>query len=49
MLSGWYVHSTVAYKDVPDSLKMYRGKDCENFIEHIEDAVLKSLALRTER
>ena len=28
VLSGWYVHSTVAYKDVPDSLKMYRDKAC---------------------
>ena len=26
--SGWSVHSTFAYGDVPDPLKMYRGKDC---------------------
>ena len=26
--SGWCVHSTFAYRDVPDPLKMYRGKDC---------------------
>ena len=27
--SGWCVHRTFAYGDVPDPLKMYRGKDCE--------------------
>ena len=38
--SVWCVHSTFAYGDVPDPLKMYRGKDCvEKFIEHIEDEV----------
>ena len=26
--SGWCVHSTFAYGDVPNPLKMYRGKDC---------------------
>ena len=26
--SGWCVHSTFAYEDVPDPLKMYRGTDC---------------------
>ena len=26
--SGWCVHSTCAYGDVPNPLKMYRGKDC---------------------
>ena len=26
--SGWCVHSTFAYGDVSDPLKMYRGKDC---------------------
>ena len=26
--SGWSVHSTFAYGDVPDSLKLYRGKQC---------------------
>ena len=36
--SEWCVHSTFAYKDVPDSLKMYRGKDCvEKFVEYIEE------------
>ena len=32
------MHSTFAYGDVPDSLKMYRAKDfVEKFIQHIED------------
>ena len=35
--SGWYVHSTFAYGDVSDPLKVYRSKDCvEKFVEHIE-------------
>ena len=25
--SGWCVHNTFAYGDVPNPLKMYRGKD----------------------
>ena len=25
--SGWYIHRTFAYGDVPDPLKIYRGKD----------------------
>ena len=38
--SGWYVHSTFAYGDAPDYLKMYRGKDCvEKFVEYIEKEV----------
>ena len=38
--SGWYVHSTFAYRDVPDPLKMYRGEDCvETFVEYIEEEV----------
>ena len=38
--SGWCVHSTFAYGDVPDPLKMYRGKDCvEKFVEYIEEEV----------
>ena len=28
VLSGWSVHSTFAYEDVSDPLKMYCGKDC---------------------
>ena len=40
MSSGWCVHSTFAYGDVPDPLKMYRGKDClEKSVEHIEKEV----------
>ena len=43
--SGWCVHSTFAYGDVPDPLKMYRGKDCvEKFIKHIEDEVKRLYA-----
>ena len=35
--SGWCVYSKFAYGDVPDPLKLYRGKDCvEKFVEHIE-------------
>ena len=38
--SGWCVHSNFAYGDVPDPLKMYRGKDCmEKFAEYIEKEV----------
>ena len=38
--SEWCVHSTFAYKDVPDPLKMNRGKDCvEKFVEYIEEEV----------
>ena len=38
--SGWCVHSTFAYEDVPDPLKMYRSKDCvEKFVEYIEEEV----------
>ena len=36
--SGWCVHSTFAYGDVSDPLKMYRGKDCvEKFVGYIEE------------
>ena len=38
--SGWCVHSTFAYGDVPDPLKIYRGKDCvEKFIEYLDEEV----------
>ena len=34
--SGWCAHSTFAYGDVFDPLKMYRAKDCvERFVGHI--------------
>ena len=40
VLSGCCVHRTFAYGDVPDPLKMYRGKDCvENVAEYIEQEV----------
>ena len=39
------VHNTFAYGDVPDILKIYRGKDCvETFIEHIEDGIKRLYA-----
>ena len=35
--SGWCVHSAFAYGDVPNPLKMYRGKHCvEKFVEYRE-------------
>ena len=38
--SGWCVHSTFAYGDVPNPLKMYRGRDCvEKFMEYIKKEV----------
>ena len=38
--SGWCVHSTFAYEDVSDPLKMYQGKVCvEMFVEYIEKEV----------
>ena len=38
--SGWCVHSTIPYGDVPDPLKMYWGKECvEKFVEYIEEEV----------
>ena len=40
--SGWYVHSIFAYGDVPDPLKMYRGKDCvEKFVEYLQEEAKK--------
>ena len=38
--SGWCVHSTFAYGNVLDPLKMYQGKDCaEKFVEYTEEEV----------
>ena len=38
--SGCCLHSTFAYGDVLDRLKMYRGKDCvEKFVEYIEEEI----------
>ena len=38
--SGFAVFSKFAYGDVPDPLKIYRGKDCvEEFVEHLEKEV----------
>ena len=38
--SGWCVHSTFSYGDVPDLLKMYQGKDyVEKSMEYIEEEV----------
>ena len=38
--SGWCVHSTFAYGDIRNPLKLYRGRDCvEKFVEYIEEEV----------
>ena len=38
--SGWCVHNTFAYGDVPDPLKIFRDKYCvEKFVEYIEEEV----------
>ena len=43
--SGWCVHSTFAYGDVPNPLKMYRGKDyVERFVEYIEEEMKRLYA-----
>ena len=37
VLPGWGVHSTFAYGNASDPLKMNRCKDCEEkFVEHIK-------------
>ena len=46
VLPGWCVHSTFAYGDVANPLKMYRGKDCEEkFVEYIEQKVKRLYTL----
>ena len=43
--SGWCVHTTFAYADVPDPSKMYHGKDCvEKFVEYIEEEIKRLYA-----
>ena len=43
--SRWCVHSTFVSGDVPDPLKMYRGKECvEKFVEYIEEEVKRLYA-----
>ena len=38
--SGQCVHSTFAYGDVPDPLKIYQGKDrVVKFVEYVEEEV----------
>ena len=45
VLPGWWVHSTLAYGDVSDPLKIYQSKDCvEKFIELIEEEVKRLYA-----
>ena len=45
VLSGWCVHSTFAYEDVPVPLKMHQGKDCvEKLLEYIEEEVKRLYA-----
>ena len=47
---GWCRHSTFAYGNVPNPLKMYRGKDCEEkFIEYIEEEVKRLYATFTQQ
>ena len=37
---GWCVNNTFAYGDVPDPLKIYRGKDrVEKFVEYTEEEI----------
>ena len=48
--SGWCVHNTFAYGDVPDPLKVYRGKECdEKFVEYIEEEVKRLYATFPQR
>ena len=43
--SGWCVHSTFAYGDLPNPLKLYQGKDCvEKFVEYKEEEVKRLYA-----
>ena len=43
--SGWCAHSAFYYGDVPDPLKMYRGKECiEKLVEYIEEQVRRLYA-----
>ena len=43
--SGWCVHITFAYGDLPNPLKMYQGKDClEKFVEYKEEEVKRLYA-----
>ena len=45
VLLGWCVHSTFAYGDVPDPLKIYQGKDClEKLVEYVEEKVKRLYA-----
>ena len=38
--SGWCLYSTFTYRDVPDPLRLYRGKNCvKTFIDHIKDEI----------
>ena len=46
VLSGWCVHNTFPYGDVPNPLKMYWGKDCvEKFVEYIKEEVQRLYAI----
>ena len=48
--SAWCVHSTFAYGDVPNPLKMYWGKYCvEKFVQNIEGEVKWLYAGNVER
>ena len=42
---GWCLHSTVAYGEVLDPVKMYRGENClGKFVKHMEDEVKRLCA-----
>ena len=44
--SGWCIHNTFGYGDVPDPLKIYRGKDCvEKFLENIKEELKRLHAI----
>ena len=48
--SGWCVHSTFAHGHVPNTLKMYRGRDCvEKFVEYIQEGVKWMYAIFSEK
>ena len=48
--SGWCVHSTLAYGDVPNPLKMYWGKDCvKRFVEYIGEEIKRLYATFTRQ
>ena len=48
--SGWCVHSTFAYGDLPNPIKMYRGKDCvKKFVIYKEEEIKRLYATFPQR